>query len=149
RCRGRAPAGHKPLALGALARELAGAAHGLGLLARPLLGGLLVMAAHLHFAEDALAPHLLLERPESLIDIVVADENLHVVILCSKAVRARPQASAPATNSPRIGRCCYQKPARLSTGSSTCFGCRRRFVDAHEHHVGRRLVPGALDRLEL
>jgi hypothetical protein len=35
------------------------------------------MAAKLHLAENALALHLLLERLESLVDVVVADENLH------------------------------------------------------------------------
>jgi hypothetical protein len=35
------------------------------------------MPAQLHFAEKALALHLLLQRPEGLVDIVVADENLH------------------------------------------------------------------------
>jgi hypothetical protein len=34
------------------------------------------MAAELHLAENALALHLLLERLEGLVDIVVADENL-------------------------------------------------------------------------
>ena len=43
-----------------------------------LLGGFLVMAAKLHFAENALALHLLLERAERLVNIVVADEYLHV-----------------------------------------------------------------------
>jgi hypothetical protein len=37
------------------------------------------MAAQLHLAEDAFALHLLLEGLEGLIDVVVADENLHAV----------------------------------------------------------------------
>ena len=37
------------------------------------------MAAELHLAENALALHLLLERLEGLIDVVVADENLQAV----------------------------------------------------------------------
>jgi len=41
------------------------------------------MAAELHFAEDALALHLLLQHLESLVDIVVTDENLHVVFSSS------------------------------------------------------------------
>ena len=41
------------------------------------------MAAQLHFAEDAFTLHLLLQRLESLIDIVVANENLHETILLS------------------------------------------------------------------
>src|SRR5690606_2815826 len=55
--RGGAAAGDETFALGALAGELAGAANGLGLLAGALLGGLLVMAAHLHLAEDTFALH--------------------------------------------------------------------------------------------
>ena len=35
------------------------------------------MSAKLHFAENPLALHLLLERAERLIDIVVADENVN------------------------------------------------------------------------
>jgi hypothetical protein len=43
------------------------------------------MAAKLHLAENALALHLLLERLEGLIDVVVTNENLHA---CSFAVCA-------------------------------------------------------------
>src|SRR6516164_7081935 len=64
-------------ALHALARELARPADRFRLLARLLLGGFFVVAAELHLAENALALHLLLQRLEGLIDIVVADENLH------------------------------------------------------------------------
>jgi hypothetical protein len=35
------------------------------------------MAAEFHLAENALALHLLLERLQGLVDIVVANENLH------------------------------------------------------------------------
>jgi hypothetical protein len=35
------------------------------------------MAAQLHLSEDAFTLHLLLERLERLIDVVVANENLH------------------------------------------------------------------------
>src|SRR4051794_4851293 len=68
------------LALHLLAGELSGAADGLGLLAGALLGRLFVMTAQLHLAKDALALHLLLQRLESLIDIIVADENLHALL---------------------------------------------------------------------
>jgi len=44
------------------------------------------MAAEFHFAENALALHLLLQRPESLVDIVIADENLHAAFLFDRAV---------------------------------------------------------------
>jgi hypothetical protein len=70
--------GQEAFALELLALELAGAAHGLGLFASALLGRLLVVATKLHLTEDALALHLLLEGAERLIDIVVANENLHV-----------------------------------------------------------------------
>jgi hypothetical protein len=42
------------------------------------------MAAEFHLAEYALALHLLLQHPEGLVDIVVADENLHAV--CSSSI---------------------------------------------------------------
>ena len=41
------------------------------------------MAAELHLPENTLALHLLLERLEGLIDVVVANENLHQQILSS------------------------------------------------------------------
>src|SRR5262245_58042804 len=63
-------------ALQLLARQLAGAAHGFRLFAGLLLGGLLVMTAELHLAENPVALHLLLERLEGLIDVVIADAKL-------------------------------------------------------------------------
>src|SRR6266567_4773574 len=69
------------LALQLLARELAGAADRFRLFTDSLLGGFLVMAAELHFAEHALALHLLLQHLEGLVDIVVTDENLHAALL--------------------------------------------------------------------
>src|SRR5215510_2496633 len=69
------------LALHALAGELAGAADRLRLLPGLLFGWLLVMAAKLHLAENSLALHLLLERLEGLVDVVVPDENLHAAYL--------------------------------------------------------------------
>src|SRR5690606_10392549 len=65
------------VALRALALELAGAADRGGLLARALLARLLVVAAQLHLAVHALALQLLLERAQGLLDIVVADDDLH------------------------------------------------------------------------
>ena len=38
------------------------------------------MLLELHFAEDAFALQLLLQGPEGLIDVVVANANLHVVV---------------------------------------------------------------------
>src|SRR5262249_22072672 len=57
------------LAFQAFAHQLAIAAHGLGLLARPPLRRLLVVAAQLHLAEDTFALHLLLQDTQRLIDI--------------------------------------------------------------------------------
>jgi hypothetical protein len=65
------------LALQFLAGELAGTADGFGLFARPALGGFFVVAAQLHFPENTLALHLLLEGLERLIDVVVANNYLH------------------------------------------------------------------------
>src|SRR5579883_421537 len=77
----RAPSGpdgtlDQAFALRALARQLAGPAHRLRPLASLALGGLLVGAAQLHLAEDTLPLHLLLERAQRLIDVVVAHHDL-------------------------------------------------------------------------
>ena len=55
------------------------------------------MAATFHLAEEALALHLLLQHLESLVDIVVANENLHAAFpLRSNARWLRwPSAWAP------------------------------------------------------
>ena len=66
-------------ALQALALHLARAAHSFGGLTSAALGRLLEVATKLHFAKDSFALHLLLKRLERLIDIVVANENLHLV----------------------------------------------------------------------
>src|SRR6187402_312152 len=65
------------VALRALALELASPANRCGFLARTLLARLLVVAAQLHLAIHALALQLLLERAQGLLDIVVADHDLH------------------------------------------------------------------------
>ena len=70
------PRGVKAFAIHALAEKLAGAADGFGLLAGALLGRLLIAAAQLHLAENAFALHLLLERAQRLIDIIVANQNV-------------------------------------------------------------------------
>ena len=68
--------GKTALALSTLASELAGAAHGFSLLARLLLGRLLVVVAELHLAENAFALKLLLQSAERLIHIVIANNYL-------------------------------------------------------------------------
>jgi hypothetical protein len=47
------------------------------------------VAAELHLAEETFALHLLLQRLKGLVDIVVADENLHVVSLSIKRLIAK------------------------------------------------------------
>ena len=59
-------------ALRPLARQLPRAPDRFGLLSCFPLGRLLVVAAKLHLSENALALHLLLQRLESLVDVVVA-----------------------------------------------------------------------------
>jgi len=44
------------------------------------------VAAELHLAEETFALHLLLQRLEGLVDIVVTDKNLHVVFLFNPTV---------------------------------------------------------------
>src|SRR5206468_8117305 len=67
----------RAFALGALALELAGAADRGGALTGALFRRLLVVTAQLHLAVDALALQLLLERAQRLLDIIVANDDLH------------------------------------------------------------------------
>src|SRR5262245_29373582 len=71
----------EPFPLGALARKLARAAHGLRLLADPFLRRFLVIIPQFHLAENTLALHLLLQRLEGLINVIVA--NLNQQAVCS------------------------------------------------------------------
>src|SRR4051812_28165746 len=66
------------LALQPLALQLTGPAHSFRGFAGAALRRLLVMPPKLHFAENPLPLHLLLERLERLVDIVVTHENLHL-----------------------------------------------------------------------
>lgn len=68
--------GQQAFALRHLAGGLAGAANRFALLAGALLRRLFVGAAALHLAKKAFALELLLEGPQGLVDIVVANENL-------------------------------------------------------------------------
>jgi len=63
-------------ALHALARQLSGAADGLGPLPGLAFRRLFIASAELHFAENTLALHLFLESAQGLIDVIVADVNL-------------------------------------------------------------------------
>src|SRR5262249_24735811 len=76
--------GQEAFALGALARQLAGPADCLRPFPCLFLRWLFVVAAKFHLAEDALALHLFLERLEGLVDVVVADENLHASFLLDR-----------------------------------------------------------------
>jgi hypothetical protein len=64
-------------ALRTLARQLAGAADSFRTFTRALFRRLFVMVTALHFAESAFPLHLLFERLQRLIDVVIADENLY------------------------------------------------------------------------
>lgn len=69
----------QPFALGFFPRQFTGTADRFGFFARFFLGRFLEMLLELHFTEHAFALELLFQGPESLIDIVVANANLHVV----------------------------------------------------------------------
>jgi hypothetical protein len=70
--------GNETFALCLLPGELARASDGLALLAILALGRLLIGLSALHLTKNALALHLLLEHPECLIDIVVANKYLQM-----------------------------------------------------------------------
>ena len=55
-------------------------AHGFGLFACLLDGGLLEMLLELHFAKHAFTLKFFLQSTESLFDVIVADADLHVVV---------------------------------------------------------------------
>lgn len=74
----RTTAADETFTLCALTGQLASAANGFSLFAGALFRWLFIVATHLHFAEDTFALHLFLESAESLINIVIADEYLHV-----------------------------------------------------------------------
>ena len=63
-------------ALGLFPGRLARAPDGFRLLAGLALGRFFIRLAALHLTKNALALHLLLENPERLIDIVVANDDL-------------------------------------------------------------------------
>src|SRR4051794_11862966 len=84
-------------ALHFLARELASTADRFRAFPGLLFGGLFVVAAQLHLAENPLALHLLLQRFEGLVDVIVTNENLHAgVPLESRVEGAGPNTTAVA-----------------------------------------------------
>src|SRR4029453_7856328 len=64
-------------ALPLLSRELAGPAGCFRLFPRLLFRWFLVVAAKLHLAENPLSLHLFLQRLVGLVNVVVANKNLH------------------------------------------------------------------------
>ena len=71
--------GDQAFALSLFPGSLARTSDGFRLLAGLALGRFFIRLAALHLTKNALALHLLLEHPESLIDIVVAYEYLQNV----------------------------------------------------------------------
>jgi hypothetical protein len=69
--------GHNAFTLSLLAGQLARAAHGFSLLADALLGWLFKVPPELHLTEYTLALQLLLQRFESLINVVIANLDEH------------------------------------------------------------------------
>ncbi len=68
--------GSEAFAIHTLAQQLAAAANGFGFFARTLFRRLFESATKLHLAENTFTLHLLLERAQCLIDIIVADQNV-------------------------------------------------------------------------
>src|SRR5690606_10684970 len=110
------------LAVHPLAQQLARPANGLGLFASPLLRRLLVAAAKLHLAEDALALHLLLQRAEGLIDVVVSDLDLHVGRSSFPTTVWTAKNDPPPTATSR-GRRCVSCPRLPNKPESTTVPC--------------------------
>src|SRR6201994_954177 len=99
-----------------LAGQLARAAHGFGLFAGLLLGGLFVMAAELHLAENPLALHLLLQRLEGLINIVIANKNLHAASSFERSHLNRVKAKGAENTAPQVlSARMYQTKDQMST----------------------------------
>src|ERR1700730_17063112 len=69
--------GSVALALQPLAQELAMPPNCFGPFSRPPLRGFLVITAELHFSEYPFALHFFLQGSEGLVNIIVANEDLH------------------------------------------------------------------------
>ena len=95
------------LALQPLALKFPRPAHGFCSLAGTAFGRLLKVATELHLAKDAFALHLLLQRLQRLVDVVVTDENLHLVAYslcgCTRPCRAMNVSAQPADSPARRG----------------------------------------------
>jgi peptide deformylase len=86
------------LPLQPLTLQLPGAAYGLRGFASAPFRRLFVMPPQLHFAKNTLPLHLLLERLERLVDVVVTHEDLHLAA-CSYS-KAHPPSGARIRPSP-------------------------------------------------
>src|SRR5205085_12318607 len=84
-------AGQQAFALEAFALKLAIAANRLRPFAGALLRGFFVMAPQFHLAKDAFPLHLLFQRFERLVDIVVANDDLQARLLLLKSGAASYQ----------------------------------------------------------
>jgi len=120
--RSRARLGRKQtLALHLLARELAGPADRFRLFPRLLFRWFFVMPAELHLAENALALHFLLQRLQGLVDVVIANENLHA---CSFVIDPRVTVKAPKTGA--LSRAALaEKALRVHSGNPSTSGSVR------------------------
>jgi hypothetical protein len=87
--------GRHALALHALADEFAGPADRFGLLAGAFFRRFFVEFPALHFPERAFALHLLLERAQGLLDIIVADNDLNQRVLLFKSKTPRCSGGRP------------------------------------------------------
>jgi hypothetical protein len=76
--------GRQSFALSLFARCLARPADGFALLAGPFLRRLFIGPPALHLAKQTFALELLLQDLEGLLDVVVSDEYLQGVLLCSQ-----------------------------------------------------------------
>src|SRR5262249_21496110 len=100
-----------------LACELACASDRLGLFAHAPFGGLFVVVTKLHLTKDALALHLLLQRLEGLIDVIVANlyQQAGPSSDCLGTIETHTHARARGL-APRARCGFYQSATALSTG---------------------------------
>jgi hypothetical protein len=80
-------------ALQPLALQLACAPHCLGRLTGAPLGRFFVVPPELHLPENSLSLHLFLERFQRLVNVVVANEHLHLAAFSFSAVAVSPRQS--------------------------------------------------------
>ena len=115
-------------ALQLLADQLTGPADGFSLLAGLLFGGFFVKLAPLHFTERAFALHLLLERAERLLDIIVADYDLNqgntLLLILKRRVGRVPPAGRDAVVIAAPGRSSARGERAYTKRALTCPYCR-------------------------